>query len=234
MKKIKYLVVLILLCFVTTGCFLENKEKNQITNDALEYFSSKYNIDKSKITVNNNNFYGKDERCWMVCDDNAARGTYGDDYQYNEIYNDFYNYLSGIFTYTNRIVIGSLEEDILATPTKYTGNIENYIKNTLIRTYTNNSLHTNVEVLIEVTDSNQAKELNRNYRKQLITELSSFNTSYNILFYGNDENNNRLTFYEYKYISHIEYDAFSYNDFESKKIKQCDKPSFKGEELICD
>ena len=50
MKYIKYIILLILISIITTGCsFIEaKKEKRIITKNAINYFSEKYNIKKKK------------------------------------------------------------------------------------------------------------------------------------------------------------------------------------------
>lgn len=49
-KNLFKLLFVIVICLLLTGC-KEDEEKKLITNQALDYFSSKYNIDKKDITI---------------------------------------------------------------------------------------------------------------------------------------------------------------------------------------
>ena len=257
MKYVKFFLIIIIICLTSTGCIKEDIEKKQITRNAKEYFSSKYNINKSKIKIESNNFYGPNEKCWMSCGENEAkiiynektykirydesRENFGDDYQFEKISNDFNKYLSEKFPYAKTIKIDMLEYDVLATPTKYIGNIENYIKNTIIKTSVDNSSYTLVKIWIEATDSNQAKELHRRYRKELITELENLGISYNISFSNKEGSNEYSSFYYYTVSDGGRRPAFMYWDRVDNTgenyltTKSCDEKSidFKDDEIIC-
>ena len=257
MKYVKFLILIVLICILSTGCIKEKIERNEITENAKKYFSTKYNIDKSKIKIGYNGFYGPSENCFMSCGENEAeilynglsykirydksRGTYGDNYQYGEIKDDLNKYLLEKFPYAKSIKINMLEYDVLATPTKYTGDIKNYIKNTIIKTSVNNSLYTSVKIWVEAADADQARELHRKYRKELITELEDFGISYRILFSNSEESNEYSSFYCYSVSAGGRKPALMYWDRVDnaggnyKPTKSCEeKPiSFNDEEIIC-
>ena len=257
MKYVKFLIIIVLTCILTTGCIREDIEKNQITKNAKEYFSSKYNINKSKIKMGHNGFYGPSERCWMSCGENEAeiiynektykirydesRKTFGDNYQYEKIKNDFDKYLLEKFPYAKIIEINMLASDVLATPTKYTGDIENYIKNTIIKTSAGNGSYTSIKIWIEATDANKAKELHTKYRKELITELENLGISYSISFSNKEGSNEYSSFYYYTVSDGGRKPAFMYWDRVDNTgenyltTKSCNEKSivFNGDEIIC-
>ena len=257
MKDKKILIVIIISCLLTTGCMKNSIERSKITKNAKDYFSTKYNIKKSKIKISYNGFYGPSTYCLPSCGENQAtiiynektyhikydssRKTYGDDYQYETIKNDFHKYLVENFPYAKTITIDMLEDDVLETPTKYTGNIENYIKNTMIRTNANDSAYTKVAVWIETDDPNQAKELSRKYRKELITKLNSLNISYSISFAKTEGRNESASFYYYTVrvaeseSTFMYWDRVDHNNGNSRATTTCNGKSisFNDDEIIC-
>lgn len=251
MKYVNFFIIIVLICLTSTGCIKEDIEKIQITKNAKEYFSSKYNVNKSKIKISYNNFYGKNERCWMHCGENEAqiiynqktykisydesRKSYGDNYQYEKINNDFNKYLLEQIPYAKTIKIDMLEFDVLATPTKYMGDIENYIKNTIIRTAAGDDSYTSVKVWIEAKDSNEAKELHSKYRKELITKLENLDISYSVTFSNEEGSNEYSSFYYYSVSDGGRIPAFMYWDKVDNNYKSCDEKSitFNGDEIVC-
>lgn len=128
------------------GIILSPFDTYVLENRALDYFSEKYDINRSSIKiVQNKGVKYKDAACWDgVCSNeliisynskeytiqyNDEINTFGDNYQYQLIYDDFSKYLRKNFPNASQIEIRRLEEDVLQTAARYDGDIEHYIKN---------------------------------------------------------------------------------------------------------
>lgn len=223
MKKISKILIIFTIITILTGCGTSALEKRKITNNAINYFSNKYNINKKNIKINRNYLYGKDETCIDDCGENylyinydnkefiiaynPREDYYGDNYQYDRIYEDFFNYLNTKFNYVNEIKVDLLDADVIKTSNKYDGNLKNYFKN-IRKSISDDGMKqgfTWVEIWIEANDETAAKELNQKYSKELITELEDLEVSYNITISSTSEMNEYTSFYYY----HV-YDSYFY------------------------
>ncbi len=223
MKILSRLLITFTIIIILTGCGTSVLEKRKITNNAIEYFTNKYNINKKNIKINRNKLYGKDDTCLDDCGENylyisynnkeviikynPVENSYGDNYQYNQIYEEFLKYLNTKFNYINEIKIDLLEADVLRTPNKYDGNIKDYFKNIKKDIYDDGmkSGYTWVKLFIEAKNETDAKDLNQKYSKELITELEDLEVNYNIVISLNSETNEYSSFYYY----HV-YDSYFY------------------------
>lgn len=257
MKYVKLIIILMAISLITTGCIKDDIEQYKIGNKAKEYFANKYDVKKSKIKIKANYFYGPNKRCWMSCGENKATiiynekeykilydetsETYGDDYQYEEIYNDLQKYLSDKFSYAKNIKINYLEYDVLSTPTKYNGDIKDYIKNTIVRKSVENSSSVWIKIWIEATDEKQAKELHNKYKKELLTELNDFNISYQITFAKEEDDNEYFAYYYYNYSdggrspAFLFYDRVDLTTDNKARGRSCSHGSatYNGDKLVC-
>ena len=223
MKKLSRLLITLTIIIILTGCGTSVLEKRKITNNAINYFSAKYNINKKNIKINRNFLYGKDETCLDSCGENylyinynnekfiikynPSEDYYGDNYQYNQIYEDFLKYLNTKFNYVNEIKIDSLDSDVIRTSNKYNGNLKDYFKNIKKHMYDDGKKQgfTWVKIWIEAKNGTEAKELNQKYSKELITELEDLEVNYNITISTNSKTNEYSSFYHY----HV-YDSYFY------------------------
>lgn len=242
---------MIITCLLTTGCIKEDIEKYQLGNKAKDYFASKYDISKFQLKLDSNHFYTEGTRCWWSCGENFGtvkykgksytiyynmeRNTFGDNYQYDQISSDLNNYLSKKFPYAKRIQVTMLEWDVYATPEKYSGDIEDYFKNKVPKNVVDNNLSTGVNIWIEATDENQARELNKKYRKELITELNSLGITYRISISKSERNDKTIAFYYYDYVNGGRKPAFDFIDRVDKNYKECYDQSimFDGDQMVC-
>lgn len=250
-RKIFFIIMIIMICITTTGCMKEKIENRKITNNAIDYFVQKYNIKRKDIEIKYNNLYGNETSCFFSCGDNTITiiyntkeyiirydlesDSFGDNYQYEEIYNNFYQYLISNFPFATSIKIDMLESDVLATPTKYTDNIENYIKNTIIRTAAGNTFYTHVKIWIEATDEVQAKELHEKHHKTIITKLENLQVSYNIGFSKNEGDTGYYNAFYYYSVSSGGSPSFEFTDKVDNNRKRCNRSSIKFDDniLIC-
>lgn len=244
MKYIKYIILLILISIITTGCsFIEaKKEKRIITKNAINYFSEKYNIKKRNIKIQYNNFYGSSAFCFNSCGPNKIdiiyktkeytiqydleHDFYGDNYQYEEIYNDLYIYLTKKMPYA-KIKINSLEADVLLAPKKYNHDIINFMKNEIKKTYYEYSDlehgYTWISIWVESKSKEEAKRIHEQYSETILSELENLEVSYRLTFsehenFGGSDN----AYYQY----HVSNENFSFQDKIDNKMKHCRRREF--------
>ena len=249
MKKILFASLIVLMCLMTTGCFKSSIEKKQITNNAINYLVSKYNFDKSKLKVVDNRFYGKSERCFVSCGENNAiiiyedkkfyvaydrsKNVYGDNYEYDKVYNDLETYLKNTFPFATKIKIDSLESCLLSAPDKYNGNIVDFMKKYVRRGVFGN--YTWIHVWISEEDEIGAKKDHEEYSKTIITTLETLSTSYNVAFSKKELDNEYFAYYYYHVSDNIS-PSFNFKDNINKKSTRCQREniSYNGNELKCD
>jgi hypothetical protein len=244
MKKKLFMVILVVVLFTVTGCF--NFEKSKLEKRAINYFVEKYNIDKNDIDVTKNTLYGKDRTCIDDCGDNELiinyKGGkykikhnpytefYGDNYQYNDIYNGLVNYLNDKFPFTNKITVKFVEYDIVSVPVKYNGDIKYYYEE--VKAFENNhryisdnisyiprDLSTWVNVWIKAETKEEAKSLNTKYSKIITDELNSLGVSYNLAISLNSNDNDYSAFYYYHAYSNQCY----FTDRVDNQKSKCDR-----------
>ena len=259
MKKMIFVFVFlfVLLCSSAKGCIKDDNEKRTLGKRAIDYFSTKYNIEKSKIKMIQNGLYGNEDHCWNDCGENEAKieyngksyiikydlstDTLGDNYQYKTIKNDLNKYLSEAFPYVSSIDIDMLDDDVYATPTKYTGNIEKYIKETRVRSKIDGGAYTKVAIWIETENIPLARELHNKYKKDLITKLNNLDISYHISFSTVKESSVCNAYYSYNVSDLNNYpqlefwDNLDHNSENCQSAKRCVRKTieFDGDEIIC-
>lgn len=259
-KKVVSIIIAMVASFLLTGCteFEASIENKKITKNAINYFIQKYNIKQKDITISHNNLYGEVGThrlgCINSCGENQLIITYnnkkytieynlsynefGDNYQYDEIYNDLQQYLNNLFPFVTKTEITLLEFDVLRTPTKYNHDIENYMKNSIKRKKTgdNESGFTWIKMWIEVSESNQAKKLHDNYSKSIISKMEELQVSYDVDFSKNEKDNRYSTDYYYGYhVSSSMNPSFDFVDKVNNKYKRCNRNTivFNGNVLNC-
>lgn len=225
-ERLKILFIGIMI-ITLTGCGTSIFEIKKITNNAINYFTNKYNIDKKDIKIIDNRLYGNNESCIDSCGENELIINYknkeytirynndanffGDNYQYDEVYTDLLNYLNNKFKFANKIkVYDSLEADVMGTSEKYNGNIKEYY-NKIKNFYSNHKyiysedgligdhIYTDVGIWIEAKTPEEAKRLNKSYSKEIIKELESLGVSYHIDISVNSDDNDYSAFYYHVY-----------------------------------
>lgn len=253
MKKIIKILFMVILIITLTGCGTSVIEKKEITNKAFNYFTNKYNIDKKDIKINYNHLYGKNEKCFNGCYDNVLSISYnnkeyhiiyneiadffGDNYQYEEVHADLLTYLNNKFPYAAKVDANVLLlVDINGTPEKYNGNIKEYFK--IIKEFYDNhrylnsedrmddqSLNTWISVYIEAKNSEEARDLNNKYSKEIINELEELGTKYVIVISADSEYSEESSFYHYK--AHGK-NLYIIDNVDNQK-KQCERNKLKYE-----
>ena len=245
-KKLKVIFIGIVL-ITLTGCGTSMFEKKKITNNAVNYFTNKYNIDKKDIKIINNYLYGKNESCLDSCGGNELIINYknkkytirynedadffGDNYQYDKVYEDLLNYLNNKFKLANEIEVNDLlEADVMGTSEKYNGNIKDYynkIKNFYsnhkyvysVDGLTGDSIHTWVNIWIEAKTPEEAKNLENRYFKEIVNELESLGVNYNIAISADIDDNEYSAFYYY----HVYDEYFYLTDNVDDKQNNCNR-----------
>ena len=194
MKNIIKRIICVAIIILLTGCGTSSCERRWLQERALNYFSNKYDIKKSKIKVIKNDLRDQDEHCYFACDDNALYIEYegkkytikynsddnnyeyfADDYQAEEIKNDILEYLSSEYEYISylSIDIAFLKDDVLRIPEKYTGNFKTYLgQNRTLDNY-NPQVNARIEIWIQAQNKEEAKELYEKSAK-LAKELFNF------------------------------------------------------------
>lgn len=252
-KKIIFVILLMMICMTTTGCMKEEIKSRKIAKNAINYFAQKYNINKKDIKIKKNRFYSKEAFCMNSCGENEMTITYnnkeytiqydlsddsfGDNYQYDEIYNDLYQHLVSKFPFVTQIKIDLLYADVLRTSVKYDGDIVNYMKNSIKRRnddVSDSVGYTRIKIWIESSDANQAKELHEKYYKNMIIELENMRVSYNIALSKEENDNEDFAFYYYCVNSGTR-PSFSFTDKVDNNRKSCNRNSitFEGNILKC-
>ena len=180
--------IIIVLCVISFFIGSDQKIKNRITaNKAINYFSDKYNIRKKDIKIDENgldyclkytdslyiNYNNKE----FIIKYNEHENYFGDNYQYDQVYRDFLDYLNTKFNYVNEIKINRLYDSLLETPERYDGNIKDYIRNLK---------GVAVYIWIEAKNKDEAYELNQKYSNAIVTELEELKVNYKIVFSTNE------------------------------------------------
>ena len=245
MKYLK-VILIVLVVLVTTGCFESKIEKKKITNNAIDYFSKKYNFNKKNIKIKENNFYGENEFCMNDCGENEAtimynkkeyiirynmsNQSYGDNYQYEKIYNDLNKYLKDEFPFATEIKIGLLEEDVFKISQKYDNNIENYMKTISEQEY----IYTDIDIWIKAMDANEATNLKNQYANIIISKLEKLNIDYAFNIAEKENDNEYFAFY-FCAVSNGVSPSFIFKDNINKTSKKCDRNtiSISDNNLIC-
>ncbi len=218
MKKRSLIILLLLtLVFILTGCGTSIFEKMELTKNAINYFVEKYDIDEEDIVITKNYLYGKNEKCLDECTYNILYIThkdtkyhlyydmfddyYSDDYQCDQIYEAFYQYLNNRFDYASKIELIDFKYDVEKTAYKYDGDIKEYVKNIRksIKYYSDGTVegYSKIVISIEVNNEVDANEINQKYYKDFITELEELNLSYEVNIFQNN-NGSKKYYYQYK------------------------------------
>ena len=240
MKYVKYITILVLVCTITTGCSKSRIEKRKITKNAITYFTEKYSIKEKNIDIKNNGFYGQSAFCWNTCGENELdiiynekeytikydlyNDSFGDNYQYEQIYNDLYKYLENKFPFATKIKIDLLEEDVLYTSTKYNHDIINYMKNVISKDYFEDG-YTWIDIWVETKNEMQAKEMHEKYSNIIISELENIKVSYNVAFSSEENYGETNAFYYY----HVYENNFIFKDNVDKNRKSCNRSTLVNE-----
>lgn len=223
-KKYVLLLFLVTLLLGVTGC--SSREKRELEKKALSYFTEKYAINKKDIEVINNYLYGKDRRCLDSCGDNKLTLRYndkeytieynpfidcfGDNYQYDVIYQEFLLYLENKFPYANNISIDTtlLNADIMDVPVKYSFDIEKYFEE--MKEFDNNhpfirdgvnyiprSIFTWVDVWIKADTPDEATNLKKAYSDEVVQTLQKIGVSFNLAISKDVKDNEYSAYYYY-------------------------------------
>ena len=236
----------------TTGCIAEKIENHNITKRAKEYFATKYDIKQSELKITDNHFYGPKTTCWMSCGENEAhisyeedtykitynlqRDSFGDDYQYEEINKDLEAYIKKKLPYVKTVKIAGLDADVLATSEKYTKDIKEYFTNSIKLCEGCSNKNTYIDVWIEAQDSEQAKTLHSEHRKEIIIELDSLDVSYTILFSREEGDSEYSAFYFYSVSNGGRSPAFMFKDkVDPANNKNCTNKTvnFVDDKIVC-
>ena len=200
-RSIFKLLLVITICLLLTGCSEEEKEKKIITNSALDYLSTKYNIKKESIEIKDNKLYGNSTICLTNCPENELKvsvkkeeyminydrkeNTFSDNYEVKTIVNDYIAYIKSKLKVVANITIE--DEDKIRVEEKYTGNIEEFLSD--------NNL--NAIIVVEATTQDQAVLNWRAYSLDTITALEDLDINYNLRF-SVIENDKETIIYNYK------------------------------------
>lgn len=200
-RSIFKLLLVITICLLLTGCSEEEKEKKIITNSALDYLSTKYNIKKESIEIKDNKLYGNSTICLTNCPENELKvsikkeeyminydrkeNTFSDNYEVKTIVNDYITYIKSKIKVVANITIE--DEDKIRVEEKYTGNIEEFLSD--------NNL--NAIIVVEATTQDQAVLNWRAYSLDTITALEDLDINYNLRF-SVIENDKETIIYNYK------------------------------------
>ena len=200
-RSIFKLLLVITICLLLTGCSEEEKEKKIITNSALDYLSTKYNIKKESIEIKDNKLYGNSTICLTNCPENELKvsikkeeyminydrkeNTFSDNYEVKTIVNDYIAYIKSKLKVVANITIE--DEDKIRVEEKYTGNIEEFLSD--------NNL--NAIIVVEATTQDQAVLNWRAYSLDTITALEDLDINYNLRF-SVIENDKEKIIYNYK------------------------------------
>ena len=200
-RSIFKLLLVITICLLLTGCSEEEKEKKIITNSALDYLSTKYNIKKESIEIKDNKLYGNSTICLTNCPENELKvsvkkeeyminydrkeNTFSDNYEVKTIVNDYITYIKSKIKVVATITIE--DQDKIRVEEKYTGNIEEFLSD--------NNL--NAIIVVEATTQDQAVLNWRAYSLDTITALEDLDINYNLRF-SVIENDKETIIYNYK------------------------------------
>lgn len=199
MKK-RLLIILLLSLLFTNGCNLFKKNE-ELSDRAIEYFTSKYNINKEDIVIEKNSLYKDDEEtvCINSCDNDLIinynnkryiieydinRDLFTDNYQYEEVHKEFVNYLKDKFdSHIDYLSVSLLDSSVFNKSLKYTNDIKTYITNiNKLDELETHHVRTNVDIKINVENEIKAKELYNKYALDIINELESLKVNFSIEF----------------------------------------------------
>jgi hypothetical protein len=206
-NKLATIVAMLIALLLLSKCDYFQSGSPELKKQALEYFTQKYNIDKSDIKVEKNMLYDKTKHCIDSCGDNTLRIKYkdeeyvihydrykeifGDNYQLKEIYSELVKFLNDKFSYANMIKVDNYEADITGNSIKYEGNIEEYYKKLT------NLRYTYVKIWLKADDKDTAKELNNKYSKEICNILNKMGLSYTIGISNKYDDNEYSAHYYY-------------------------------------
>lgn len=223
-KNLFKLLFVIVICLLLTGC-KEDEEKKLITNQALDYFSSKYNIDKKDITITSNELYGSQTKCLDGCGENRLSINYkdtsvvieyhngfSDNYEIAKIKEDYIKYVKDNIIPVTNITLGETD-DHLSFNKKYDGNIKEFLKGIDDDLY--------IVVYLECSTPEEALLFWRTYSTQLVTSLEDLDVSYN-LFFSKAEGETKPVVY-FSYDSSVKTNKFKYTNGITNEIVECEK-----------
>ena len=231
-KIIISLLIILLSILLITGC--QSKEKKEITNNAIEYFSNKYNINKKDIKITTNYLYSDGKKCFVACGDNRLyikyknkeyyinyfpkENYYADNYQYEEINKDLQTYLEQRFPYADYIEITSLEYMLSQEPDKYNGDIVKYLQGLNIE------LGETVVwpmIWLKAETPEEARTLKQKYSSDLVNGLENIKVNYTI------DISNKEGFQEYYsyYYFHVYDNNFIFTDQVDGHNHRCSRTS---------
>lgn len=238
-RKMLKLVFIFSLIITISGC-TTSSEKQKLADKALEYFSTKYEIDKNEITINKNNLYLKEQVCYDTCGQNRLYITYkekeyiieyqeqedyfGDNYNYELIYTDLVKHLEKKFSYLDVLEVNQLEDDILVSKDKYDGNIKVYMSNLkeLIKSSKHEQKYTYLKLWIKSSNKTNARNIHQRYSDTVINELEDLGVSYSLIVSNNKETHEKNSYYFY----HVYDDYFQLYDNVNNENKLCLKEQY--------
>ena len=225
----------------------ETKAERKLTRDAIQYFTEKYNINERSVEITSNNLHTKDKKCFLACGENLLHityrnekyiieyypdeGVFADDFQYDEIYKDFSEYLNKKAPFVTEIQFDFLRSDIRSIPQKYDGDLKKYFM--IVREHYKpdedgiKSLRTSVDILLYAQTAEEAKEVIEKYSVEisdLMKELETFGSRYRIAVAEKLTNNGSMTFYFYEMSS---FGYSFYDNVDNKKIS-CARSQYKN------
>jgi len=240
MKKSLLKLVFILTIIITlSGCKIST-EKDKIAQKALEYFSTKYEIDVNEIVITKNELYPKELVCYDTCGQNRLYITYqdkeyiieyqeqedyfGDNYDYELIYTDLVKYLEKKFSYLDVLEVEQLEDDVLVSKDKYDGNIKKYMSNLkeLINSSKYEQKYTSLKLWIKSSSKSNARSIHEKYSDLVIEELEELGVSYSLSISNNKETHETNSYYFY----HVYDEFFQLYDNVSNENKLCLKEQY--------
>lgn len=224
----------------------ETKAKRKLTRDAIQYFAKKYNINEKSIEITSNDLHTKDKKCFLACAENLLHITYKnenyiieyypdkeiyvDNFQYNEIYKDFSDYLNSRTSFATERNIKFLESDVRSTSQKYDGDLKKYFAKVRENYEPSEdgvkSLFTDVDILLYAQTAEEAKGLMEKYSVEInniIKELDDFGVCYRIIIAEKLTYNGSMTFYFYEMSS---FDYSFYDNVDNKK-NSCARSQYK-------
>lgn len=223
-KSIFKILLIIILCFILTGCSEEEQEKKMITTNAIDYFATKYNISNNNIQITDNKLYGNSTLCLTNCPENEIiitlnkekyiikydkkKKIFSDNKEVNKIVSDYKEYIKNSLKVITTISIEN-EEKIRVTE-KYDGDIKKFLKaNTL-----------NAILVVESKTQDEAVLNWRTYSTDAIIALEDLNITYNLRFSVID-NDKETIIYNYK-SSNINNKITIENNVDNTKL-ECDR-----------
>ncbi len=187
-KKIKF-TILIFCILLLTAC----NSTNEITKKALDYFCSKYDINRKDIKITNNNLYTSPDDCVIKCTDNLLyieyngekyrisydmeKQEFADSYQLKEIQKALDDYFNQRFNYADNLKLDDINNisGSYLPHNKYNGDIVEYLKDP------NTDLEVYIILWLKATSKEEAAALHQQYSDDIVNELESLSIDYRIL-----------------------------------------------------